>query len=141
MTRAGRSAGKEMTMSTPEDRTPPQEKPQARAPSAGRQRQRRRIVRATRALAVGGVAATAAFALAAAHSGSRSATTSTSQGSSSADGDTTRVPLTSLDDLATDDGYESGEWEDDGSAVAPIAPSQSAPTPSLAPPVVQSGGS
>jgi hypothetical protein len=128
-------------MSTPEEGTPSQEKPQGRVPSAGRQRQQRRIVRATRALAVGGVAATAAFALAAAHWGSKSAATSTSRGSSSAGGDTAQVPLTSLDGVATDDGEEPGEWEDDGSAVVPIAPSQSAPTQSVAPPVAQSGGS
>jgi hypothetical protein len=128
-------------MSAPEDGNPRQEKPQGRVPSAGRQRQQRRIVQATRALAVGGVAATAAFALAAAHSGGKSAATSMTQGSPSAGGDTAQVPRTSLDGVATDDGDESGEWEDDGSAVASIAPSQSAPTPSFAPPVAQSGGS
>ncbi len=132
-------------MSTPEDGTPTRETPQARAPSAGRQRQQRRIFQATRALAVGGVAATAAFALAAAHSGGKSATTTTSPQPSSAGGDTAVVPSTSLDGLATDDGGESGqEWEDGedgGSAAASIAPAQVAPTPTLAPPVAQSGGS
>jgi hypothetical protein len=96
----------------------------SRRPSAERERQRRRIWRTTRALAVGGVAATAAFVFAAAHG---SGATSTDDVSSDDTGAAT--PLTSGD---------SGDSWDDGSS---LAPSQSSPAPSYAPPVTHSGSS
>jgi hypothetical protein len=97
-----------------------------RAPSAERERQRRRIWRTTRALAVGGVAATAAFVLAAAHGSARA-----TPGDDAISDDTgAAIPLTG--------GDSSGDAWDDGSS---LAPSQSTPTPSYAPPVTHSGSS
>lgn len=103
----------------------------SRPPSAQRERQRRRIWRTTRALAVGGVAATAAFVFAAAHGGGASGVDSTSQ----TGGTGSAAPLTSNDDT--------GEASDDGDSYsAPsITPSQGAPMPSYSPPVTHSGSS
>ena len=104
----------------------------SRPASPQRERQRRRIWRTTRALAVGGVAATAAFVFAAAHGGGAPAVESTQ----SQAGDTgSAVPLTSNDDAG-------GSWDDEDSDSTPsITPSQAAPTLSYAPPVTHSGSS
>ena len=101
--------------------------------AAARERQRRRIRRATRGLAVGGVAASVAFFFAAAH-GTRSAP---STADSPSDAETGLVPSTSGDDSTNSAG------DDDGWAYSSpgIAPSQDAPTPSYVPPVARSGGS
>ena len=98
----------------------------SRPPSAERERQRRRIWRATRALAVGGVAATAAFLFAVAHGGGRAATP-TADATQSRAGD--------------ENGSDSLDDEGGGTASPSLAPSQAAPTPTYAAPVTHSGGS
>ena len=123
--------------------TPDKQRRAARAPSPERERQRRRIWRATRALAVGGVAATAAFVFAVAHAGHRPATSIATTDSTTGSTDTGVIPLSSDDGAASgsDDGGEARD-DDGGSYSSPsIAPSQAAPTPSTLPPVAQSGGS
>jgi hypothetical protein len=100
-----------------------------RAPSPARQRQQRRITRATRGLALAGAAATAVFALAAAHAGNRPAASTSGADPVSGD-DAGTTPFTAGDD---DDDY--------GDDSPSLAPSQAAPTPSFGPPVAQSGGS
>jgi len=123
--------------------TPDKDRQAARPPSAGRERQRRRIWRATRALAVGGVAATAAFVFAVAHGGHRPATSIRTADSTTGGTETGVIPLSSDDGSASgsDDGGEA--WDDDGGSYSSpsIAPSQAAPTPSTLPPVARSGGS
>lgn len=117
----------------------------SRPPSSERERQRRRIWRATRALAVGGVAATAAFLFAVAHGGGRSATP-TADATQSRAGDTGAVvPLSSAEDDANSSGDENGsdsvDDEGGGTASPSIAASQAAPTPTNAAPLTHSGGS
>jgi hypothetical protein len=120
--------------------TPDTDRKRARQPSSERVRQRRRIWRTTRALAVGGVAATAAFVFAAAHAGHRPATSTPTVDSLTGSADAGVVPLSSDDGTSSaDDGGEG--WDDGGGPYSSIAPSQAAPTPSTLPPVARSGGS
>jgi hypothetical protein len=104
----------------------------SRPPSPERQRQRRRIWRTTRALAAGGVAATAAFVFASAHGG-RGGEAVTDSTQSQADETGAVVPLPSNDD--------SGDLSDDDGSSWSITPSQTAPTPSYSAPVTHSGSS
>ena len=86
-------------------------------PSASRRLQRRRVNRATAALAAGAAAATAVFGLAAAHATRVSSATT-------GGGDVGSDPSVA-DDLASPS----------------LTPSQADPTQSLGPPVARSGGS
>jgi hypothetical protein len=88
--------------------------------SAARLAHRRRINRATAAVAAGAVVATGIFAAAAAH--------------------TTRAASDGTQGGGADAGSTLGWNEDDGSGSV-LTPSQSAPSQSFGPPVARSGGS